>query len=496
MNFKVPIKNGFSIIELIIAGAISITAISVGFSLLQIALKGNKIDETQMGLNGRINDTLDFILDEVKASKRIIENEAEITQFNQNCTFPNNSEFLFGISLPDQALVRSDYAPEGDQFSLNQVECPIVYSLRPSLSSEKSPYALLRYGPQYNESGYYISPSYVQFQETTLLDGITESTKYKKISCPAEWNQIKTIKGISFCIDNFKKAVEIQIEASDPQRGIVSNEIRSIASIGGFTSIQDENQINMSQFNLSDLDNSSSCFNEQCCWMGICLKSNKVTYIIDNSFFMNENYLHKNGQIVTGIWQPIDEPELISPKIKGNNLFDHTISSLKQHINKLPSSNNIAEADKIYMQIIANNGSSNYLFEDGPQILTTENKIAALSYLNNLTAEVQSEIDPWDDICKALESEYIGQMIVLSAWKPSTITASDNQPCVGINTGNFEEIVYEYNQFTRSKSAVGSLVIDSISLYHNFCETSKNDSKNNWLGLLSKGAESNCIHIK
>ena len=230
--------------------------------------------------------------------------------------------------------------------------------------------------------------------------------------------------------------------------------------------------------------------------MGICLKSNKVTYIIDNSFFMNEDYLHKNGQIINGIWQPIDEPELISPKIKGNNLFDHTISSLKQHINKLPSSNNIAEADKIYMQIIANNGSSNYLFEDGPQILTTENKIAALSYLNNLTAEVQSEIDPWDDICKALESEYIGQMIVLSAWKPSTTTASANQPCVGINTGNFEEIVYEYNQFTRSKSAVGSLVIDSISLYNNFCETSKNESKNNWLGLLSKGAESNCVHIK
>ena len=87
-------------------------------------------------------------------------------------------------------------------------------------------------------------------------------------------------------------------------------------------------------------------------------------------------------------------------------------------------------------------------------------------------------------------------MIVLSAWKPSTTTASANQPCVGINTGNFEEIVYEYNQFTRSKSAVGSLVIDSISLYNNFCETSKNESKNNWLGLLSKGAESNCVHIK
>ena len=496
MNFKNPIKNGFSIIELIIAGTISITAIGVGFSLLQIALKGNKIDETQMGLNGRINDTLDFILDEIKSSKRIIDDETEITQFNQNCTFPINSEFLFGISLPDQALVRSDYAPEGDQFSLNQVECPIVYSLRPSLSSEKSPYTLIRYGPQYNESGYYVSPSYIQFQETSLLDGITESTKYKKISCPDKWKQIKTIKGISFCIDNFKKAIEIQIEARDLQKGNINDEIRSIASIGGFTSIQDENQINMSQFNLRDLENSISCLNEKCCWMGICLKSNKVTYIIDNSFFMNEKYLHRNGQIVNGIWQPIDNPEFISPTIKGKNLFDHVISSLKQHINKLPSSNNIAEEDKIYMQIISNNGSSNYLFEDGPQVLSTENRIFALNYLNNLTAEVESEIDPWDDICKFLESEYIGQIIILSAWKPSTIKASTNQPCVGLERGNFEEIIYEYNQLTRSKSAVGSLMIDSISLYHNFCETSKNEFKNNWLGLLSKGAESYCVHIK
>ena len=80
------------------------------------------------------------------------------------------------------------------------------------------------------------------------------------------------------------------------------------------------------------------------------------------------------------------------------------------------------------------------IYSDGPQILTTENKIAALSYLNNLTAEVQSEIDPWDDICKALESEYIGQMIVLSAWKPSTITASANQPCVGINMETLKKL--------------------------------------------------------
>tara|TARA_B100000212_G_scaffold298959_1_gene243426 strand:- start:99 stop:1589 length:1491 start_codon:yes stop_codon:yes gene_type:complete len=496
MNFKKSIKNGFSIIELIIAGAISITVIGVGFSLLQIALKGNKINETQMGLNGRINDTLDFILDEVKASKRIIDNENEIRQFNQNCTFAEGSEFLFGISLPDQALVKSDYNPEGDIFSLNQVECPIVYSLRPSLNNEKEPYSLIRFGPQYNESGYYISPSYIQFKETTLLDGITQSTKYKKISCPNEWNDIRTIKGISFCIDDFKKAIEIQIEASDLQYGIGSKEIRSIASIGGFTSIQDEKQVNINRVNLENLENSFSCLTGQCCWMGVCLKSNKVTYIIDNSFFMNEDYLHLNGQIVNGNWQPIDNPEIISPRINGKNLFEFTINSLKQHINNLPSSNNVSEEDKIYMQIISNNSESNYLFEDGPQALTTENKIAALSYLNNLTAEVEAEIDPWSDICEALESEYIGHMIIISAWKPSTTEASSTKSCVGLEEGNFEMIVNEYNQLIRSKSPIGTLVIDTISLFNNFCEDSKNIFANNWLGSLSKGPESYCIHIK
>ena len=147
--------------------------------------------------------------------------------------------------------------------------------------------------------------------------------------------------------------------------------------------------------------------------MGICLKSNKVTYIIDNSFYMNEDYLHPNGLVVNGKWQKIDDPEFISPKVNGKNLFEYTINSLKQHINKLPSANSLSEENKIYMQIISNNSSSNYLFENGPQELNTENKIAALSYLNNLTAEVEADIDPWDDICRSLESEYIGQMIIL-----------------------------------------------------------------------------------
>ena len=489
-------NNGFTIIELIIAGSISITAIGIGFSILQIALKGNKIDETQMGINGRINDTLDFILDEVKSSKRIIDDERDITKFNNNCTFPEDGEFLFGIRIPNQILVKTDYEPSGDQLNLNQVECPIVYSLRESLEGEKSPYSLIRYGPQYDASGYYVSPSYLQFQETVLLEGITSITEYEKINCPSGWGNIQTIKGISFCIDQFKKAIELQIEAGDPQLGINNNNLRSIASVGGFSSIQDESQINISAQDLSNFEDSPSCYGGQCCWIGICLKSNKVTYLIDNSFYMNEDYLHYNGDILGGNWQAINNPALISPRINGKNLFEYVITSLKQHINQLPSTNGLPEENKMYIQIIANNSNSNYLFEDGPQELTTSNKITALNYLNNLSAEVEEPINPWNDICNSLESEYIGQLIILSSWRPSTISASTRQPCAGSEEGQFAEIISEYNQFVRSKSATGALLIDSISLFNNYCESSKNYFSNNWLGAISKGAESFCVHIK
>ena len=496
MNNKIHKKNGFTIIELIIAGAMSITAISIGFSILQIALRGNKIDETQMGINGRISDTLDFILDEVKSSKRIIDNEANITQFNNNCRMPDEGEFLFGISIPNQALAKSDYLPKGDLLTLNQVECPIIYSLRPSQNNEKSPYTLIRYGPQYNELGYYISPSFVQFQETILLDGITSSTNYKKIICPDGWDSLKTIKGISFCVDEFKKAIEIQIEAGDPQEGINNNQLRSIASIGGFSSIQDQSQINISQLNSNNFVNSPLCFGGKCCWLGVCLRSNRITYLIDNSFFMHEDYLHFNGEIINGNWQAISEPEILSPRINGKNLFEYMITSLKQHINQLPSSNNLSDGNKMYVQIISNNGSSNYLFENGPQELSSTNKVNALNFLNNLKAEGETAIDPWDDICRILESEYVGQLIILSAWKPNIVSASPGQPCAGSSEGNFADIVSEYNQFTRSKSATGALLIDSISLYNNYCEDSKNIFNDQWLGSLSKGAESYCVHIK
>ncbi len=481
-------QSGFTIAELLVAGAISVTMMGVGFSIVQIALRGNKIDETQMGLSGRLNDTLDFILDEVKVGKRIIDNESEIKSLNSNCTYPSSGDFLFGIRLPDQALVKADYDTEGDQLNLNQVECPIVYTLRPSNSDERMPNALVRYGPQYNEKGYYISPSYQEFQETVLLDGITSTAQYEKIICPPGWNDIKTIKGITLCIDEFKKAIEIQIQAEDIQNGTL-NTLQSLASIGGFSSIQDENQVNLIPPTSATGSEVPICMGGPCCWMGVCLKSNKVTYMIDRSYLMNEDYdQHPNGLVVNGEWTQIINPALISPRINGQSLILSAKSTLKQHINRLLPSN------EFQLQIIAFDISAEYLFSDGPQVLTDDNKIRAISFLDQLSADVQG-IEPWNELCKALESDSVGQVILLSASTPSTTEGS----CVVDGTiieGNYAEIIDEYNRVTRSKTMIGALIIDSISLFHNFCESSKNYANNNWLGLISGGAESVCTHIK
>ena len=484
-------RNGFTIIELIVASAISITAVSVGFFILEIALKGNKIDEAQRGLNAKLNDTLDFILDEVKVGRRIIDNKLDITSVNSNCKYPQPGEFLFGISLPDQALVKGAYSPLGQQFILNKIECPIVYTLRPSNTNEIMPYSLIRYGPQYNEKGFYISPSYQEFEETVLLDGITSKQKYEKIVCPQDWNNIKTIKGVTFCIDQFKKSIEIQIETEASYAATRNSKIKSVLSTGGFSSIQDETQVSLMSSGFKINANSPICIGVSCCWLGVCLKSNKITYMIDSSYLMNQEYdQHPNGLIKDGQWTPINDPQYISPDINGKSLMSTAVSSLKQHIYKLPTSNLVADGKKVFLQIIAFNDSSNLLFNEGPRELTIDNKIAALSFLNNLSAEVET-IDPWDEICSALESESVGQIILLSASIPSRIEGN----CAG-KTGNYAEIINDYNRVTRSTSPLGSLIIDSISLFHNFCEPTKNYAENNWLGLISSGEESVCTHIK
>ena len=222
--------------------------------------------------------------------------------------------------------------------------------------------------------------------------------------------------------------------------------------------------------------------------MGICLKTRKIIFMLDISESMNKDFEHKNGEIINGKWQQ-SEPEFIKPNINGKSLISFAISSLKDHLNRLP----ILEGNEVYFQIIAFNDSLQMYPKSLPKKLSKTTKLGAFEFLDNLEAKGSS--DPWEGICSTLQDETTEQIILISSGIPSNV----NGICAGKNASSYDDyasIIEEYNRDKRSVNNQGSLIIDSISYFHNFCESNKNYLNNNWMGKISRGEESECIHIK
>ena len=82
--------------------------------------------------------------------------------------------------------------------------------------------------------------------------------------------------------------------------------------------------------------NAPNCIGGECCWLGVCLKSRKITFMLDISENMDDNFEHRNGDIINGRWTQ-SSPEFIKPRINGKGLITYAISSLKDHLNRLPN---------------------------------------------------------------------------------------------------------------------------------------------------------------
>ena len=490
MKFKRYFKkeNGFTLIELILASSISLSTIMIGFYVLKNIIEGNKIDEIQFGLNSQVNDALDFIIDEVESGERIIDKESNIRSLNNNCSFPSGSTFIFGIKLPNQALTKSDYIKGGNEFNLSQIDCPIVYSLKKSTKQENGPYELLRYGPQFNEKGFYLSPSFNDFQNSTILENISAKENYKKIKCNTSWKSLKTIRGFSYCIDNFNKSIEIQIKVENNKNKIANNPNTSLLSSGGFSRVQDSAQVGLIPSPSLSGENAPICIGGECCWLGVCLKSRKITFLIDISENMDDDFGHRNGEIINGKWSP-SNPEFITPRINGQGLITYAISSLKDHLNRLPTS----DSDQVFFQIIAFNNITQKYPDSSPIKLSNSTRLAAFKFLDNL--ETGGISNPWEGLCSSLINESTEQVILVS----SSLPTNSEGTCAGkpaSSTNDYAEIIEEYNRDSRSLNDQGSLIIDTVSYFHNFCDSNKNYFNNNWMGRVSMGDESQCTHIK
>ena len=65
-------KSAFTLAELLVASAISAEVLGIAYSLVNVILTSNKNDNTNIGLNTKIENALDFVVDEVKSSKNVI----------------------------------------------------------------------------------------------------------------------------------------------------------------------------------------------------------------------------------------------------------------------------------------------------------------------------------------------------------------------------------------------------------------------------------------
>ena len=98
-------SDGFTLAELLVASVISAIVISAAYALTNIILTSNKNDDKNITLGSQIENTLDFVVDEVKSSKKILSSWSGV---RSSCPKPSG-EFVLGLELPDQALTNNSY---------------------------------------------------------------------------------------------------------------------------------------------------------------------------------------------------------------------------------------------------------------------------------------------------------------------------------------------------------------------------------------------------
>ncbi len=487
MQFYSKKKNGFTLIEMILASAMSAVVVTTGIALLQLSIKGNKYQESSFNQSKTIEEALELVQEEVKKGKRIIDNKNEILSLKPYCKI-DFGIFLFGIDLPDLAFDDIEKAGGGHSHKKSKAHnCPIIYSIRRSDLDEENHYVMERFGPTMTDTGLYGSTIQSEYTKGTLIEGITEAPKTRnQIVCPENWRSVKVREGVQFCVDKYNKAIELFVSINKSNNHSKSPKVKLpiVSSLGAFSRVGDGSVIT----NISSKDQlkgSQICIGRQCCWLGVCVKSRKITFMMDTSESMSADFQYTN---CINVKDTTSSCTFTKPRIQGLGLFEIAKTELRQQIKKLPTIDQVKRGDEIWLQVIAFDDKSYFLFPNGPQKLTRTNKNMALRWISNL--EPKGNTNPWEGLCNSLQSTNVGQIMIVTNGIPQRFRGS----CLGV-FGNYSDIILDYNATIRSKSTEGSAIIDSISLYHNFCSNEKNQWGLNWLGKLSSSEESKCHHV-
>ena len=453
---KKSLNSAFTLVELILSSSISMIILLVGYYLSNIVSKANKNDKSQIELFSKIDSATDFIVDEIKSGKNILINKNNI---DTNCSLPTG-EFLIGLSLPMQATESAAYSTTaGIGNSWTDINCPVIYYLKEDQTNftNNTSFELRRFVPGIDSNGFYTSASF----SDSLISGGISNNSLEEIKCSANWTKLSK-RGISICVDRYKRTAEISITANVKRYG--RKDIYISKTSGANNRIQDD--ILMGINNSSNSTNQNNiCNNPNSCHLFGTQIIGNVTFLIDNSGSMG--YRSR--------WRRIQG------KIPIEAVKDQLIKS-------------IANLRNTKFQVIAF-GTNDIKMWDKPRLATSVNRSKAIKWVSELSA-YQLDTKPSSSIKKAIEDLDTDQIIVLSDGIPSNLRPY----CDSKNSYySIDACMTEYNEEQRKNTKVGTARIDTISLaIDNGSFQTCNHWYNayNWMGRLASANGGKCNVIK
>ena len=435
--------RGFTLSELIVGTLISTLVLVAGYGLIGMTLRMNKSDEEYMKLGSKIDNALDFVIDEINSGKRILTEESQLPKI---CPKPSG-EFVLGIKLPSQAIDLSQYKTNSQlnkSQTWKEVECPILYSLvkNKKLSNGSSYFKLIRRGPSINEKGYYVPTN---ISDTLISENIKEKPiDVMKCDKKNGWTS-KEVFGIIVCTDKNRKAAEIAISANLPK--IINNKYSKslIRTSGGYSRIQDEEQMGSNSKGVIGQPCSNSA---TCNVFGTVISSRQVTLHVDVSYSMN--------------WG----------RIKGKPPIDALKEELIRSLQVID--------DGVFYQIVAFSNTSKKLFQSGPKEMNSLTRAQGIQWVLKLKADGWT--NPWNGLLESIESAEVGQIILVSDGEPQDLIGW----CPYTNKSQkYIDCIKHHNDNGRNNS----VQIDTISMKNNYCAKG-------WLGIFASQNRGNCSLIK
>ena len=227
---RINIEGGFTLVELILAGVMTMALSLAAYSFLNNTIRMNKTAQRNMQMNADLQDAITEITDEIKSGTLLI---TDLSKYQSLCTKSIEGELVLGIKFPPQALRSSDYGFDTNTSNLNNsFGCPIAYILKPNQKEEAKGYTLFRNGPLVDEKGYYSDSTYIT---KPILYGVTPKP-INQIKCNED-KIAKQIHGIQLCKDLYGKYAEIAISTEITQLG--SGTSQAYMSSSAFSRIND-----------------------------------------------------------------------------------------------------------------------------------------------------------------------------------------------------------------------------------------------------------------